>query len=133
MPIYTYKNQNGEEKDFILSIEEMEGNRTITDDSGETWQKTVNLFSAGSDSVSNIDPFDKDSFMRATEEKTGEVGDLLDISEEMSRKRAEACGGEDPVKRKMFDDYEEKNGTKHLEDKVETFEDDNVIIDMRED
>jgi hypothetical protein len=35
----------------------------------------------------------------------GTYGDLIDYSSEMSNKREEKCGTEDPIKRKYFNEY----------------------------
>jgi hypothetical protein len=55
---------------------------------------------------------------------SGKYGDLLDYSSELSDRRAALAGGEDPLKRKYFNDYKKKtNGKKHLKDmpkKIET-------------
>jgi hypothetical protein len=53
----------------------------------------------------------------------GTYGDLLDYSAELSEKRA-SKDGEDPLKRKYFEEYKKKRGgKKHLKDvpkKIET-------------
>jgi hypothetical protein len=58
------------------------------------------------------------------------VGDVLDYSSELSEKRAQVNGGEDPIKKKAFNDYEKNVGKKHLSDKKKTIETSKVIIDL---
>ncbi len=54
-------------------------------------------------------------FRKATDGKNVRMGDLYDISKEMSEKRAHQNGGLDPVKERMYKDYERKFKKKHPE------------------
>ena len=60
----------------------------------------------------------------------GTVGDALDYSAELSAKRAESNGGEDPIKRKAFKDYEKSVGKKHLSDKKKTIGTPKIRVDL---
>jgi hypothetical protein len=63
------------------------------------------------------DPFNKQSFIDKTGNMKGSYGDMLDYSTELSEKRAAKVGGEDPLKRKYFDEYKKKTGgKKHIKD-----------------
>tara|TARA_B100000959_G_C14651955_1_gene488717 strand:- start:422 stop:652 length:231 start_codon:yes stop_codon:yes gene_type:complete len=53
---------------------------------------------------SKIDPFSSKSFADVTRDKKMSVGDLWDMSAEMSEKREQKVGGKDPV----LDKYEKK-------------------------
>ena len=54
----------------------------------------------------------------------------MDYSAELSEKRAALNGGEDPIKRKHFDNYEKKTGKKHLKDKPKKIETKNATIEF---
>ena len=56
---------------------------------------------------------------------------MTKTARELSEKRAaQSATGEDPLKRKYFDNYEKKNGKKHLADKPKSIETKNVKIDF---
>jgi len=61
-----------------------------------------------------IDPYSSDSFVKATDKKMT-MGQMFDLSKEMSEKRAQK-EGIDPVKQKMYKDYEKKNGVRHQDE-----------------
>ncbi len=52
-------------------------------------------------------------FQRATEGKKMSVGDMYDMSAEMSAKRAALAGGIDPIKQTTYDKFERENGYEH--------------------
>ena len=65
---------------------------------------------------SSIDPFNKQQYMDATHKKKGTMGDMMDLSAELSAKRSEKVGGLDPVKEKFYDNYaKERKGAQHPE------------------
>ena len=55
---------------------------------------------------------------------------MMDLSSELSEKRAESHGKEDPVKRQMFNDYNKRVGKKHLLDKPKVIETSKVKIEL---
>jgi hypothetical protein len=58
----------------------------------------------------------KEDFTRVTTNKKGlKVGDMWEISAEMSDRRASKMGGTDAVKEKFYDDFKKQNGVPHLE------------------
>ena len=61
-----------------------------------------------------IDPYSQESFTKATNKRM-KMGDLFDLSKEMSEKRA-SKEGIDPVKQKLYKEYEKKNGVKHQDE-----------------
>ena len=64
------------------------------------------VFLAPNASIDNsIDPFSKQQYLEATKNKKGTVGDMMNLSAELSQKRADKSGGLDPVKEKFFDNY----------------------------
>jgi hypothetical protein len=58
-----------------------------------------------------VDPYSSNSFVKATDKKMT-MGEMWELSKEMSEKRAKK-EGVDPVKQKMYKEYERKNGVKH--------------------
>lgn len=76
----------------------------------------------------NIDPFSKNQWMDKTHRK-GTVGEMQDLSAELSEKRARKCG-EDPFKRKLFDDYKKKTGKLHPEAAPKKIETKDFIVEL---
>lgn len=60
-----------------------------------------------------IDPYSQDDFRKATDKKMT-MGEMWDLSKELSEKRA-SKDGIDSVKEKNLKDYERRNGVKHQE------------------
>ena len=79
-------------------------------------------------STGSIDPFDERGFVEKTGKMKGTIGDMFDYSAEMSEKRA-SKEGVDPVKDKLFRDYEKQTGKKHLMDRQKKFENDFISVD----
>ena len=125
MPLYTYRHPDtGEEKDVLQS---MNDEHIYIDEFGLEWKRVFTVPHASIDS--NIDPFSESQFRDSTGAKKGTVGNMLDYSEEMSQRRAEKAGGEDPVKKKYFDDYAAKrNGQRHVSE-LKTYESKTVKVD----
>lgn len=64
---------------------------------------------ANIDSTSNLNPFDSKAYVDLTAKKQGTIGDLENLSRELSEKRTDKAG-QDEVKQKMFKDYSKKRG-----------------------
>lgn len=113
--IYAY--QHPETGEVIEVSQGMNEKHVYFDNSGTEW-KRIFLPSQISMNKSSVNPFSSSDYVQKTREMKGSYGDLLDMSREASEKRAEKHGGEDPVKRKYFDEYSKKRrGKKHPEDK----------------
>ena len=126
MAIYIYKHpETREHKEVIQGMNE---EHTYIDESGLKWKRVFTSPHASIDTKD--DAWDHNSFVEKTGKMKGTVGDVLDYSSELSAKRAEANGGEDPVKRKHFDNYEKRTGKKHLKDKSPTINSKNVDVDF---
>ena len=69
--------------------------------------------------------------MNTTGGQKGTLGDMMDRSAEMSQKRADECGGVDPVKESYYKDYAKKRkGTPHPDKlKKKSFENKNFRVD----
>jgi len=126
MPIYTYKHpETGEYKEIVQTMSE---EHVYTDEQGVQWKRVFTVPNAAMDTKE--DAWNKNQFINKTGRMKGTVGDVLDYSSELSARRAEANGGEDPVKRKAFNDYEKRTGKKHLSDKKKTIETSKIKIDL---
>lgn len=126
MPIYTYKHpETGEYKEVVQTMSE---EHVYTDEQGVEWKRVFTVPNAAMDT--REDAWNKNQFINKTGRMKGTVGDVLDYSSELSARRAEANGGEDPVKRKAFNDYEKRTGKKHLSDKKKTIETSKIKIDL---
>ena len=126
MPIYVYKHPDSEEYEEVL--QGMNDEHVYEKDSVK-WDR---VFLSPNASVDNsIDPFNKQQFMDATHNKKGNFGDMMDLSAELSSKRAEKAGGIDPVKEKFYDNYaKERKGAEHPNRiKERGYESKNIKID----
>jgi len=122
--IYLYKHpETGEVKEVLQGMND----EHVYEEDGHIWQRIFTVPSASIDT--KIDPFSSSEFIRKTN-KRGTVGDVMDLSAELSEKRAESHGKEDPVKRKMFSDYKKKVGKDHLLDKPKVIENSKVKIEF---
>ena len=95
---------------------------------GIEWQRV--FLSPNAAISSSDDPFSSNAFVEKTANMKGTFGDMMDYSAELSQKRAEKSGGEDPLKKKMFSDYEKRVGKKHFADKNTSFEKNGIKIDL---
>lgn len=113
MPIYTYINdETGEVKDVVQSMNEPH----VYEENGVQWRRVFHVPHTSIDS--KMDPFSSKEFVEKTGAKKGTIGDLQDLSREMSDKRAELNGGVDPIKQKKFEEYSKaRGGRKHPEQK----------------
>ena len=104
------------------------------DGTENNWQRVYEApqVNMGISSAKSIDPWDSSSFVKRTRDMKGSVGDLLDHASELSEKRAsQSVTGEDPVKRKYFDDYSKaRNGKKHVADLKKTVENKHIRVDL---
>ena len=94
------------------------------------WERIYDLPQVNIGNAKTVDPFDNNRFVTKTRDMKGTYGDLLDYSNELSERRAASNGGEDPDKRKHFDNYEKRTGKKHLKDKSPTINSKNVDVDF---
>lgn len=123
MPLYTFLNeQTGEIRDILQG---MNDNHSFQED-GVAWKRIYSVPQMSIDT--KIDPHSSKDFVRATNKK-GTMGDIMDLSAELSDKRAQKEGS-DPIKQKHFQDYEKKNNKKHLLDKPKVIENSSVKIEF---
>ena len=125
MPIYVYKHPEREE--YREVVQGMNDEHVYSED-GVEWSR---VFLAPNASIDNsIDPFSKQQYLEATKNKKGTVGDMMNLSAELSEMRSEKMGGKDPVKEKFYDNYaKERNGAEHPNRKGKTYESKNVKVE----
>ena len=112
MPVYIYEHPKTKERvEVVQSVKEA---HVFVDEKGVKWNRvfTVPQVAEGT----RIDPFSVNQFVEKTGKKKGTVGELWDRAAELSRKRAQVCGGVDPIRQKFFDDYSAKRGGKRHPD-----------------
>lgn len=112
MPIYVFSHPKTREvKEVFMPIN---GDHTFIEN-GVEWNREYD-FNVSVKS-SPISPWKKNDFLQKTNDMRGNIGDIMDISQELSEKRAEQNGGVDPVKKKYFQEYSKlRKGRKHHED-----------------
>ena len=96
------------------------------------WKRVYNVpqVNAGESSIAKMNPHDSYKFLDKTSKLRGKVGEIQDLAKELSDKRAaQSDTGEDPLKRKHFDNYQKKTGKKHLHDKKDVVKLNGVTID----
>jgi len=125
VPIYVYKHPEKEEFEEVL--QGMNDEHVYSKD-GVEWER---VFLAPNAAVSAaIDPFNSNSYIEKTGKMKGTVGDMLDLSAELSEKRAAVNGGKDPVKEKFYENYsKERGGAEHPDKAKSKFENKTIKID----
>jgi hypothetical protein len=112
MPLYTFENvKNKKVEDIYFNMSDApKVGETYTDEKGVVWKRIFTLPNA---SISTkIDPFSKNDFLTATENKKGTMGDLFDKSQELSAARAAKSCGADPVREKFYKEWAKTRGGK---------------------
>ena len=133
MPQYLFQNKVSQEyrEVFFKMLDDKIYNGEDGTEEG-LWERRFTIPNASVDSISNTNPFDTRAHVTKTGAMKGNLGDLFNVSKEMSERRAEKLGHEDPVKRQFFKDYQKKNnGAKHFSDRPDKIETKDAIIDFK--
>ena len=132
--IYKFRNTQTDE---IVEVEmSMKDYAPYKGESGEedVWERVYETpqINMGVSTAKSLDPWSRNDFINRTKDMRGNYGDIMDHAKEMSEKRAkESFTGEDPVKRRYFDDYSAKRGgKKHIADLKKTIENKNIKVDL---
>jgi hypothetical protein len=123
MPVFQFKNINTNEvRDVYIPIT---GDVLFYNgEPGETfisgsWKRDYTNYGVNIGIDTKTDPFSKSDFVNATNKKMT-IGEMMDLSKELSEQRAAKNGGIDPVKQKYYDDYRKKTGgNPHVEEQKE--------------
>ena len=111
MPIYEYIHP--ETGETIEVAQGMTDKHIFVDDQGVEWRRKFNAPNATIDNEFSADMTEK-QFARVTEGKNYTLGQMWDKSAELSQKRAQKSGGEDPVLDKAYKSYsKDRRGMKH--------------------
>ena len=125
MAIYIYKHPN--EESYVEVVQGMNDEHVWHDNDGLQWKRVFTLPNMAMD-IQKGDPYNQNDYLKATN-KSCTIGDMLDLSAELSEERKEK-DGEDPIKRAHFDKYEKKNKVKHAADKPDKIETKHFDIDF---
>ena len=118
--------ETGEEIEVFFG---MNDDKKYTDKEGVEWKRV--FLSSQLSTEGSIDPWNNADFVNKTANKKGSYGDILDLSKELSEKRASQNNGKDPVKEKYFKNYsKERGGKKHPAQMKKSFENKNFKIDF---
>lgn len=113
MPLYTFENDEGEEKDFFFPMKSAPKIGAVIVEDGVKWKRVYTVPQA-STNTRRIDPNSPKDFNRRMDGKNVKIGDMWDESAALSAQRAAQNGGVDPVKQKYYEKYaKERNGQKH--------------------
>ena len=104
MPTYIFEHpKTGEHRE---EFQKMNDPHVYTDENGVEWKR---VFTPANFSIDGkVNPFSSKGFVDATRDKKMSLGDMWDMSAEMSEKRESRVGGKDPV----LDKYEKKERKK---------------------
>lgn len=129
--VYQFRNKKtGKIIDIVMPMKDYQHYKGENGDE-DCWERVYDLPQVNIGNAKVVDPFDNKAFVDKTGKMSGKYGDLLDYSAELSDKRAALAGGEDPLKRKYFDDYKKKtNGKKHLKDIPKKIDTKNATIEF---
>lgn len=111
--IYVYEHpKTGEQVEVVQGMNDP---HTYTDDKGVEWKR---VFIAPTAVIKNsVNEWDQTSFLKKTRDMKGTVGDMMDLSVELSEKRRASTGGTDPLQQKHFDEYaKRRRGKRHPKD-----------------
>ena len=127
MPTYIYQHPDSGE---VIEIHQRISDRhEYTDDSGVSWNRVFTVPHTRVPNMTRVEANSEEDFIRRTRESGGTMGDLFDLSKELSDKRkAQSNDGKDPVEQKFFKDYSKKRkGMKHQNDTSGSNNSDGVI------
>ena len=127
MPLYTFSHpSNGQIIDVFFH---MNDEKKYIDDSGIEWVREYH--SPELNATGQTNAWNSKQFVEKTGRNKGKLGDMLDLSSELSRERASQNGGLDPLKEKYYKRYsKERNGAIHPDKNPKSFENKNIKIDL---
>jgi len=105
MPLYIFQHPDTEET--IEVVQKMADQHVYSDDDGVKWERV--WISPNANVDGNINPYSATDFVNKTRNMSGNVGDVWDLSREMSEKRKSKDGRDE-----IFEKHDNKRET-HLE------------------
>ncbi len=132
MPIYLFKNtKTGKIHDIYLPYSEVSKGYKGEDGKEDFWERVFTVPSIMTDTANRVDAYKQSDFLKATENKKGTLGDIMDLSRELSEKRKQK-DGVDKVKQKMFNEYSKtRNGKEHPGAKKERLKSLGIQVDYK--
>lgn len=111
MPQFDYQHPDGR---IITLYQGMNEQHEYKDEDGVKWKRLFSIPNSVIDSIYSINPYNSKEFVNVTSKKKGSVGDLFQLSAELSEKRKNKDGF-DKIENKSFDKYEKDRviGTIH--------------------
>lgn len=130
MPIYLFQNQETAEIREVFFRMNDDKNYRGENGNENNWKRVFTIPTASVDG--KVDAYSSNSFVEVTSKKRGTVGDILDLSAELSEKRAaSSLDGQDPVKKKYFDKYKkDRFGKDHPLSRPKSVETSGLKIDF---
>lgn len=128
MPAYIYKHPDLDE--YVEVIQRMNDEHVYFDEDGVQWKRVLTPPQVNAERIATINPFDTQKAAEITGRRKGTIGDLWDTSRELSQRREEKIGAEDPIKRKYFDKYKKENKVNHFYDRPTKIEKNGFSIDF---
>ena len=121
MPLYLYENEKtGETREVLQGMNDVHEYYGESKEDKGPWRRVYVNPNMSTDT--KIDPFSKSSFIDSTVGKNDTYGQLFERSAEASEMRAQQSGGIDPVKQKLYNDYNKMtNGKLHPQQQKEKF------------
>ena len=108
MGIYLYENpETSEIKEVFQGMNDLHEYQQ----DGIKWQRVWTVPAGVVDG--RLNPWSAAKFVEKTGKGSDTYGSLLDRSAELSAKRAEECGGKDPLKERVFENYQKKCSKEH--------------------
>lgn len=111
MPVYSFASLEGKEISVLVRLDEPDKARQVQIVDGVTYKRIYSAPLAAVDTVKGS--LEQRDFNRVTQNKNLKVGDMWEISQEMSKDRADKNGGYDPVREKMYDKHLKEFGKPH--------------------
>ena len=108
MPLYIF--QNPKTKEYIEIIQRMNEEHLYIDSNGLKWERVFTKPQASMDT--KIDATSAQDFTSKTRGKNYSIGQMWDMSAELSEKRGGSTG-KDEIREKAEKKYEERTGKKH--------------------
>jgi len=110
MPVYLFQHPTTEE--IIEVVQGMKEDHIFVDENGTEWNRVYTKPNAAiGDNLINADTSAKE-FARKTADKNYSLGDMWNLSAELSEKR-KRVNGKDPIKEKTKKSYERKTRKRH--------------------
>lgn len=114
MPVFEFQHEeSGEIISVLVAISEPDEARHKQIVDGKTYKRLYSAPIAAKDTL--VKDATNQDFKRVTQGKNLTVGQMWEISKEMSEQRQDKNGGIDPVKEQFYKDYEKKTGGKHID------------------